>query len=65
MINLLIALLFVMLIAYCLYWAITTFFPDPIKTVAPVIVGLIVLLALLGMFAGHVPALDLGWPRAR
>lgn len=57
MVTLLINLLFIALIGYLAYWLVTHFFPKPVRTVALVIVGVILLLALLGLL-GIVP----GWP---
>lgn len=43
----LISLLILVVVALVAYWIITTFFPEPIRMVALVIVGVICLYALL------------------
>ncbi len=49
--NLIIAILFFGLLAYGLYWVITTFFEPPIRTPLLAIAGVILLLILLSQFA--------------
>lgn len=54
MIETLIALVIICIVAYAAYWVITTFFPEPIRVIALLIVGLLVLVAILRHFSGTV-----------
>lgn len=47
----------IFIIAYVAYYVITTFFPEPIKTPALLIVGLLLLLVILYAFLGTAPGL--------
>ncbi len=52
MVNLLIWLVVLAVVAYVAYYVITTFLPEPVKTPALAIVGLILLILLIQHFFG-------------
>lgn len=54
----LIDIIILVIIGVIAYWIITTFFPEPIRMIALVVVGLGLLLWLLNIVGllGHVPA---------
>lgn len=54
LISILIALVVFGIVFYIGYYIITTCFPEPIRKVALMILGLIALLVLLGYFTGGV-----------
>ena len=54
MIETLFALVLIIAIAFVCHWVITTFFPEPIRLVALIIVGVIALYYLIMLFNGGV-----------
>ncbi len=60
MIDILVFLVILAIIAYVAFYIITTFLPQPVKTPALAIVGLILLLVLLGQMSGMG---GLHWPK--
>lgn len=63
MIELLIVAIIFFAVAWGAYWIITHFFPEPMRMVALVIVGIILLLVILGFLSGYVPNDFLRLPR--
>lgn len=60
MVNFLVFLVILAVIAYVAYYIITTFFPEPAKTPALAIVGILLLLFLLSQVSGMG---GISWPK--
>lgn len=52
LVGLLVWLLVIFIVAYVAHWIITTYMPEPIRTPALMVVGVILLIALLYMIVG-------------
>lgn len=60
LISLLIAVLVLVIVAWGAKYVIDTFFPEPIRMVAMIVVGILLLLVILRWFVGPVVV---PWPR--
>lgn len=53
--GILIALLFLFLLAFTAHWVISKFFPEPLRTVALAVVGVVLLIIILSYAGGYLP----------